>query len=1442
MSVPPRSWCRQIGLVVAMLLGLAAVAPGAGDQPEPPPTPAFDRIHQDVRQAAELRAGALASWRQGRHAEAIAAAQALIALRSRLGTDGAELGKYLQWKRQMGARRRAVPFGPQMEQFEMFHRYNERYEEDLLQLLSVHELSSYELLAAFSEARGDLAAAARAWRDLARLRSERLGSGHWLVDEARREADRLDRLAALPPARRRTIERAEGATAVLAVDAPDQGIGTAFCADPRGYFVTRAGVVNQGKRGRRTTQFEREKGTLVRLRTTIDDKESWAPLCVVLHAGRSDELVLPARVIRVRDDLDLALLKVRPERPLPELELGRRAPEKEAWACLLGYPLVPRGPGLLEIGQRPSDPRSIAVLRADPTRVGSFHRQQGRPWLIALDTSVSQVDSGGLSGGPVLDEDGRILGMMVEGLAGTDTHYVIPATRLAKFLDADRGRIDILFDPSPLDFTERKGPGTWTFDVARLDPLPAGAVVEVVLESTSAGRRAFAASPTGQGLFSARVIPVDPRDPDPVDVLAPGSTEPLRVADREVSAGGERLRLRDLRRIETRPSPHGYKADGRPFSGQVAGLGTLEGQRSQAAAAVDPAAAGSLTMFYPPINPDPVPFEIVVREGDKVLGRLRSTVPFRDPEIALCEPEAAESAGPRWTGATIGPATLAVGMARIVPAKDMPTDPAPNANPVLRSISCPGVHLYCASFAPDGRTCAFGGDDNKIRIVDAANGKEVRSLPQDSWVAGLSFSPDGRMILAGSHHKRVFSWDVAGGRAAHRLEDRTTPPLTRALLVPGGRRVLTQHEDETIRLWDVETGKVVRTVASPGRATLALSPDGRRLLLANAAASDPRGHVRTPGRTLRLLDLTADRPLWDLSLGDGPFAMALGFLPDGSLIAFHEDGSVVWRDADQGKERRCLKLAAWPRADVAAPTPDGMRAITGHDDYTARLWDLSDGRELSRVTLRATPSGIPAFSPDGRVAALGGWRGFGSLLRLPAPDPTPRGTRGVLPDAPLVRRLDGTIDALAVGGGGRYLLLKLKDRGRVAVFDANAADVVASLPLASDDALIAAGAEKVIVIYPSLGFVHRFDLTSRRLDATAAVTVPGRIDRICMGCDSAGPLLATWTPGNKTGELDPRWFSLIDPGTLKVIPIDSVRSDPRPMGPVQPRPGVFQVSNFNARRDVVTMRASAGGDLFALWGLSRGPSGVQTLGLRGRSIELTYQHDDAGTLAPGPDGRTILTGRGGIRDASGKALMGPKGPSSPEMLVPAISSPFFLGIRGLTPANVPNQARRVVATIHLAPAGEGPLAIIDFDEMQESGTGNSADARGDLTIDQRFLWLPAADLLITIPAARDRLFLRRLDLRGAIDRCGIDGPFPASPGLLTVPAGRPLRTRIRAVSRDERATFSLIRGPEGLTVSPDGTIAWEPPDRLAGQEVPAVLAVRGPSGRREEFTLTIRVR
>ncbi len=57
--------------------------------------------------------------------------------------------------------------------------------------------------------------------------------------------------------------------------------------------------------------------------------------------------------------------------------------------------------------------------------------------------------------------------------------------------------------------------------------------------------------------------------------------------------------------------------------------------------------------------------------------------------------------------------------------------------------------LESIAFSPDGTRVATGGEEEVVRVFDAANGRQHAALfTGASQVTGLAFSPDGRRLYA----------------------------------------------------------------------------------------------------------------------------------------------------------------------------------------------------------------------------------------------------------------------------------------------------------------------------------------------------------------------------------------------------------------------------------------------------------------------------------------------------------------------------------------------------------------------------------------------------------------------------------------------------------------------------------------------------------------------
>ena len=71
------------------------------------------------------------------------------------------------------------------------------------------------------------------------------------------------------------------------------------------------------------------------------------------------------------------------------------------------------------------------------------------------------------------------------------------------------------------------------------------------------------------------------------------------------------------------------------------------------------------------------------------------------------------------------------------------------------------------------------------------------------------------------------------------------------------------------------------------------------------------------------------------------------------------------------------------------------------------------------------------------------------------------------------------------------------------------------------------------------------------------------------------------------------------------------------------------------------------------------------------------------------------------------------------------------------------------------------MSFPTFEELRDTSRPLYS-SRESLTLDKRINYFPTADLLVTIPATRDQLVLRKLDVVAAMEKSGIDYLYVAS--------------------------------------------------------------------------------
>ena len=228
-------------------------------------------------------------------------------------------------------------------------------------------------------------------------------------------------------------------------------------------------------------------------------------------------------------------------------------------------------------------------------------------------------------------------------------------------------------------------------------------------------------------------------------------------------------------------------------------------------------------------------------------------------------------------------------------------------------------------------------------------------------VQNVAISPDGKMIASASDDGTVKLWQLEGDNPMPIREIRDQGGWVRAVVFLSNQQIATAGQDKNIKIIDVTTGKVVKTLSGHTNLVNNLAIASAQDLLASGSYDSTINlwHIST-GKLRRSLTGHTDKVL------------SLGISADGKLLASaSRDRTIRIWDVQTGKT---LSTIAVSRAGISSVliTPDGKQVISGGNDNVIRVWDIATGKQAFILSGHEEAIGAIAITTDGNYLFSGG--------------------------------------------------------------------------------------------------------------------------------------------------------------------------------------------------------------------------------------------------------------------------------------------------------------------------------------------------------------------------------------------------------------------------------------------------------------------------------------
>ncbi len=236
--------------------------------------------------------------------------------------------------------------------------------------------------------------------------------------------------------------------------------------------------------------------------------------------------------------------------------------------------------------------------------------------------------------------------------------------------------------------------------------------------------------------------------------------------------------------------------------------------------------------------------------------------------------------------------------------------------------------------------------------------KLLRTLQgHQDLVLSVAFDPQGETLASGSNDNTVKLWEVRSGKLIRTLEGHQDLVWSVAF-DPQGGTLASGSADNTVNLWEARSGKLIHTLEGHQGVVYSVTFDPQDRTL--ASGSDDR--------TVKLWEARSGKLIRTLEGHQGAVYSVTFDPQDRTLASGSADHTVKLWEARSGKLIRTLEGQKRYVVSVVFD-PQGGPLASGSTDNTVKLWEARSGKLIRTLEGHTETVEIIAFSADGRLLA-----------------------------------------------------------------------------------------------------------------------------------------------------------------------------------------------------------------------------------------------------------------------------------------------------------------------------------------------------------------------------------------------------------------------------------------------------------------------------------------